>query len=174
MPGVHSIHRLPGAVAVVARRWWQARRAVEALRVDWKEAVPDTARRPFLAGMSAAPQAAPDPGIAAEEHGDTATALEQTSHLIEATYDAPDLVHGQLEPPSAIARWNSDGSLELWLPNQASEMFQQAAAKLAGIAPEKSSSTLRHWTASSAGTSCTARPILSLKRSVWPRPSGAR
>ena len=46
-------------------------------------------------------------------------------------------MHGQLEPPSAIARWNEDGTLELWIPNQAPEMFQADAAKVAGIAPEK-------------------------------------
>ena len=40
MPGVHSIHRLPGAVAVVADRWWRARRAVEALQVTWREPAP--------------------------------------------------------------------------------------------------------------------------------------
>jgi isoquinoline 1-oxidoreductase beta subunit len=32
MKGVHSVHQLPGAVAVVAERWWHAKRAVEAFR----------------------------------------------------------------------------------------------------------------------------------------------
>ena len=44
---------------------------------------------------------------------------------------------GSLEPSSALARWNADGTLDLWLPNQAPEMFQRAAAKVADIAPEK-------------------------------------
>ena len=57
--------------------------------------------------------------------------------MVEATYDAPYLAHGQLEPPSALARWNADGTLDLWLPNQAPEMFQRAAASVAGIEPEK-------------------------------------
>ncbi|SFX23414.1 isoquinoline 1-oxidoreductase, beta subunit [Azotobacter vinelandii] len=141
MPGVHSIHRLPGAVAVVARRWWQARRAVESLKVDWKEAAPGTPHAMpanfSSAGMRATLAAAPGPGISAESIGDAAKALESASQVIEATYDAPYLVHGQLEPPSALARWNTDGTLELWLPNQAQEMFQQAAARAAGIAPDK-------------------------------------
>lgn len=141
MPGVHSIHRLPGAVAVVAQRWWQARRAVESLEVAWKEVAPGTVHAMpadfSSAGMRAALAAAPGPGIAAEEIGDAAKALEQASRVIEATYDAPYLAHGQLEPPSALARWNADGTLELWLPNQAPELFQQAAAKVAGIAPDK-------------------------------------
>lgn len=40
MTGVHSVHRLPGAVAVVAERWWNAKRAVEALQVDWSDPGP--------------------------------------------------------------------------------------------------------------------------------------
>ncbi len=141
MPGVHSIHRLPGAVAVVAQRWWQARRAVESLKVSWSEAAPGTPHAMpadfSSAGMRDALAAKPGPGVAAEDIGDTAKALENASQVIEATYDAPYLAHGQLEPPSAIARWNADGTLELWLPNQAPELFQQSAAKAAGMAPEK-------------------------------------
>ncbi|MBY0330309.1 MAG: xanthine dehydrogenase family protein molybdopterin-binding subunit [Acetobacteraceae bacterium] len=141
MPGVHSIHRLPGAMAVVADRWWRARRAVETLQVDWTEAAPD-ARNAMpgdfsSAGLRATLTAAPGPGIAAESQGDSATALRNAVRVIEATYDAPHLAHGQLEPPSAIARWNADGTLDLWLPNQAPEMFQRAAATVAGIEPEK-------------------------------------
>ncbi|PWC38784.1 molybdopterin cofactor-binding domain-containing protein [Azospirillum sp. TSO22-1] len=141
MPGVHSIHRLPGAVAVLADRWWRARRAVEALQVNWTAPAPGT-RNAMPAdfsseGMRTALVAAPGPGIAAETHGDPASALRGAARMVEATYDAPYLAHGQLEPPSALARWNADGTLDLWLPNQAPEMFQRAAAAVAGVAPEK-------------------------------------
>lgn len=43
MRGIHSVHHLPGAVAVVAERWWHAKRGAEALLVDWAEATPDAA-----------------------------------------------------------------------------------------------------------------------------------
>ncbi|WP_142847181.1 xanthine dehydrogenase family protein molybdopterin-binding subunit [Telmatospirillum sp. J64-1] len=141
MKGVHSIHRLPGAVAVVADRWWQARRAVETLQVEWTEPAAG-ARFAMPAdfssdGFRATLAAASGPGVAAESEGDSAAAMQGAARVIEATYDAPFLAHGQLEPPSALARWNEDGTLELWLPNQAPEMFQQVAAKAAGIEPEK-------------------------------------
>ncbi|PHK95476.1 isoquinoline 1-oxidoreductase [Pseudoroseomonas rhizosphaerae] len=141
MPGVHSIHRLPGAVAVVADRWWRARRAAETLEVAWSEPAAD-ARNVMPAdfssdGMRAALAAASGPGNTAETVGDAATALKGAARTVEASYDAPYLAHGQLEPPSAIARWNADGTLDLWLPNQAPEMFQRVAAQVAGIAPEK-------------------------------------
>jgi isoquinoline 1-oxidoreductase beta subunit len=141
MPGVHSIHKLPGAVAVLATSWWRARRAVEALQVIWTEAAPGTAHAMPADFSSEARKAmltaAPGDGIDFEAVGDAASALSKAARVVEATYDAPYLAHGQLEPPSALARWNSDGSLELWIPNQAPEMFQVEAAKIASIAPEK-------------------------------------
>lgn len=57
--------------------------------------------------------------------------------MIEAEYDAPYLSHAQLEPPSAIARFAADGSLDLWSPNQMPELFQQIAAKVAGLQPDR-------------------------------------
>ncbi|MGX1321060.1 isoquinoline 1-oxidoreductase beta subunit [Bradyrhizobium sp. USDA 377] len=141
MPGVHSIHRLPGAVAVVADRWWHARRAVETLQVTWTDAAPG-ARRAMPAdfsseGRRAQLAAAAGPGIAGETVGDAAATLKGAAKIVTATYDAPYLAHGQLEPPSALARWNEDSTLDLWVPNQAPEMFQVLAAKAAGIPPEK-------------------------------------
>ncbi|WP_212402251.1 xanthine dehydrogenase family protein molybdopterin-binding subunit [Bradyrhizobium liaoningense] len=141
MPGVHSIHRLPGAVAVVADRWWRARRAVETLKVTWDEPVSSASRKMpadySSEGRKAQLAAAPGPGVTAETVGDAAAALKGAAKTVTATYDAPYLAHGQLEPPSALARWNDDGTLDLWLPNQAPEMFQGLAAKAAGIPPEK-------------------------------------
>ncbi|WP_026621953.1 isoquinoline 1-oxidoreductase subunit beta (plasmid) [Ensifer sp. WSM1721] len=140
MPGVHSVHRLPGAVAVVANSWWRARMAVEALQVTWTDAAGTAHAMPTdfsTEAHMAKLKAASGDGVAYETEGDVQSALTSAARVVEAAYDAPYLVHGQLEPPSALARWNDDGSLELWIPNQAPEMFQAEAAKLAGIAPEK-------------------------------------
>lgn len=141
MPGVHSVHRLPGAVAVLANSWWRARRAVEALQVTWSGPAPGTAHAMPADYSSEAHmamlKATPGEGVAYETVGDAAAGLNGAARVVEATYDAPYLAHGQLEPPSALARWNDDGSLELWIPNQAPEMFQADAAKFAVIAPEK-------------------------------------
>jgi isoquinoline 1-oxidoreductase beta subunit len=114
---------------------------VEALKVTWREPAPnavntmpaDFSSERMLANLIATP----GPGIAAETSGDVVAALPDGAHEVRASYDAPYLAHGQLEPPSALARWNGDGTLEVWLPNQAPEMFQRAAANIAGIPPEK-------------------------------------
>ena len=142
MKGVHSVHRLPGAVAVVAERWWHARRAAEALQVEWQEPGPDSTVRYMPADFSSAEFAQrlsneTGTGDDAEVAGNVATAFGNAKKVVRATYHSQYLNHAQLEPPSALARFNPDGTLELWTPNQAPEMFQADIVKRTGLAPEK-------------------------------------
>ncbi|MFI8221672.1 molybdopterin cofactor-binding domain-containing protein [Pseudomonas sp. NPDC085632] len=138
MKGVHSVHRLPGAVAVVAERWWHAKRAVEAIQVDWQEPTAESKVRPMPADFSSDAwfkRLAEDKGLAKddENEGEVAAILKDTKTRIDATYHNQYLNHGQLEPPSALARFNPDGSLEVWLPNQAPDMFRADIAKRTGL-----------------------------------------
>lgn len=142
MNGVHSIHQLPGAVAVVAERWWDARRAAEALQVDWIAPAADTTARVMppdfsTRALAAQLQSMSGPGETAENVGDTEAALKAAHRQVSATYHSQFVHHAQIEPPSALARFNPDGTLEVWLPNQAPEMFQGDIARRTGLAPEQ-------------------------------------
>nr|WP_138921500.1 molybdopterin cofactor-binding domain-containing protein [Novosphingobium pentaromativorans] len=142
MRGVDSIHRLDGAVAVVAKRWWHARQAVEALQVDWAEPGDKSGIRYMPAdfdseAFSRQLGANTEAGNEAEARGDFAKGFNDAATRVEATYYSQYLHHAQLEPPSSLARFNPDGTLDLWVPNQGPEMFQADAAKVAGLAPEK-------------------------------------
>lgn len=142
MKGLHSVHVLPGAVAVVAERWWHAKRAVEAVQVDWQEPGADSKVRTMPADFSSDAYrdhlaAQTGPARDDENEGDVAAALKGAKTQVEATYHNQYLNHGQLEPPSALARFNPDGSLEVWLPNQAPDMFRDDIAKRTGLAKEQ-------------------------------------
>ena len=142
MKGVHSVHRLPGAVAVLAERWWHAKRAVEAIQVDWQEPALDSKVRPMPADFSSddwLKRLANAKGLARDdEHkGDVVSILADAKTRVDATYHNQYLNHGQLEPPSALARFNPDGSLEVWLPNQAPDMFLADIAKRTGLDPSR-------------------------------------
>ena len=89
------------------------------------------------AHLSALEVASREQGEMAETHGDANAELAKAGKVIEAAYDAPYLAHAQLEPPSALARFNQDGTLDLWLPNQGPEMYQAVSAEIAGIKPEQ-------------------------------------
>jgi isoquinoline 1-oxidoreductase beta subunit len=141
MSGVHSLHVLPGAVAVVADSWYRARKAVETLRVTWSPPASTgfgTVARDFSSeGMLSALKLSREPGVVAEEAGDTVSAFSSAAQTLEAEYDAPYLAHAQMEPPSSIARFSDNGTLELWVPNQMPESIQLAAAQVAGLQPEQ-------------------------------------
>lgn len=140
-PGVHSVHKLPGAVAVVADRWWRARKAVESLEIEWTygssqsgPAMPsDFSSDKMLETL----KLARGPGVIAENVGDTDKAMAAAAQVVEGSFHVPFLAHGQLEPPSSIARFNADGKLELWVPNQMPDLFQSTAAKIAGVTPDQ-------------------------------------
>ncbi|MFG1479127.1 molybdopterin cofactor-binding domain-containing protein [Xanthobacter sp. V4C-4] len=141
MPGVHSVHWLPGAVAVAADSWFRARKAVEALKVTWSRPVAtglDAMAADYSsAGLLAALKASEAKGLVAEQQGDVARAFAHAAKVIEAEYDAPYLAHAQLEPPSSMARFNGDGTLELWVPNQMPDLFVSLAARAAALPPDK-------------------------------------
>lgn len=141
LPGVYGVHRLPGAIAVTANSWYRARKAVEAAEITWSDP-PASGFDAIAADYSSASLLAAFKGnteqaVQAEMEGDVEAAFAKAAKVVEADYDAPYLAHGQLEPPSSIARFNADGTLELWVPNQMPEWFQAAAAKTAGLPPEK-------------------------------------
>lgn len=144
MTGVHSVHRLPGAVGVVAERWWDAKRAAEAAEVDWLE--PEGEAGPNLRHMPAdfstaafSDRLAGETGTGdeAEAKGDAPGVLDGAETVVSASYRTQYVHHGQLEPPAALARFEPDGSLDLWLPNQAPDLFQTDAAAHAGIDPSQ-------------------------------------
>ena len=144
MKGVHSVHKLDGAVAVVAERFWSAKLGADALQVDWQE--PSEAEKKKLRYMPAdfsteafAKQLAETEGdgTEAEAHGDLKKGFENADKTVSATYHSQYVHHAQLEPASALARFNDDGTLDVWLPNQAPEQFQANIAKEAGIEPEQ-------------------------------------
>ena len=141
MPGVHSVHTIPGAVAVTADSWWRARQAVEALEVVWSDPEPtgfDTVAADFSSeGMFAALTGSTEAGLSVEAEGDAEAAFAAAAKTVEAEYHAPCLSHAQLEPPSAIARFDDDGTLEVWLPSQMLALFQKLCAEAGGVAPEK-------------------------------------
>ncbi|WP_083195203.1 molybdopterin cofactor-binding domain-containing protein [Pararhodobacter sp. CCB-MM2] len=139
MRGVHSVHLLDGAIAVVADRFWQARAAAEAAQVHWEPG--GQAEHPMpedfsTSGWRETLRAADGPGVEIEAAGDVDNAFAAAETRLEAVYEAPFLLHGQLEPPSTLARFNDDGTLDLWLPCQAPEQYAGAAATIAGLSPE--------------------------------------
>lgn len=139
--GILAVEIVRNSVAVVAQRWWQASRALERLEVEWVLDDSDKSNELYASfSTQSHREALIDAGgeaLVGAKSGNVDEAIEGSARLIEATYDAPYLAHAQLEPPSAIARFNENGTLEVWCPNQIPDVFSAAAASIAGIPSEK-------------------------------------
>jgi len=131
MPGVIDVFAIdaPAAVgvAVVAKSYWQARKAQQQLSVEWHESElngvsDDSIFAQYKTDMEA------DSGKRVREEGDIESALESAAKTITAEYKMPFLAHATLEPQNCTA-WAKEDGLEIWAPTQAATMAQVAAAK---------------------------------------------
>ena len=120
------------SVAVVADSYWQARRALDALTIEWDEggaATMDSAaiEKSLRDGLSEAA------GVA-KTIGDTDKALAGAAKRIEAEYMVPYLAHACMEPMNATAHVTKDG-VELWGPFQIQGVLPSVVSKMTGHAP---------------------------------------
>jgi isoquinoline 1-oxidoreductase beta subunit len=132
LPGYRATVRLPDAVIVVADRYWQARQALEAIKVEFdpgKLGDVDSAEvsRRLQAGVLEA-------GAVVRHDGDAPGALAKAESVIEAVYEVPYLAHACMEPMNCTARVDAQGC-EIWCGTQMPQAAQGAAAKVLGIAP---------------------------------------
>ncbi|MBX9899115.1 MAG: molybdopterin-dependent oxidoreductase [Qipengyuania sp.] len=116
-------------IAAAAESWWQAERALDAMRPRFAGARSlDTAN---VANWLR--QAAREPGTVIASIGDAEAALADGDAVFTATYSVAPAHHATLETASATARF-ADGRLELWIASQAPEAARRAAAEALGIA----------------------------------------
>lgn len=121
------------AVAVVAGNWWDAKRALDSIPIEWDDPFrldDETISAHLRAGLEGAPYRV------LRRDGDPAEALRQASSIVEADYVLPYLEHGTLEPMNATAVVRDDG-FEVWAPTQAPEEAQRVAASIADMPVEK-------------------------------------
>lgn len=144
-PGVLRVVRLrardgaPEGVAVVARTTWHARRAVEAMDIEWRPPPHDprgerTDTRRIDADLADQARRAHEAGGGHAFHarGDIAAAEAAAARTIEATYHAPYLQHAMLEPLNCTARVH-DGGVTVWVPTQVPGLAREVAARVAGV-----------------------------------------
>jgi isoquinoline 1-oxidoreductase subunit beta len=135
MHGVRGVVRMHDAVAVVADSWWRAKRATEALRVNWNDGGNGTVSTDTIAafvrdGLDA------DGAEIGRADGDAAAALSRATRRIEADYTVPFLAHATMEPQTCTAHVRADG-VEIWAPTQNPATALATAALAAGVPNEK-------------------------------------
>ena len=137
MPGVKklvALDALAGATAgfaIVAQTSWHARRAAQAVRVQWlqrEEGALDSAR--IQQGLLETLKT--EPGHVFYAKGDAAAAEASAARILEATYSAPYLAHATMEPMNCTAQVQG-GRVEVWAPTQVPGFARAVAARVAGV-----------------------------------------
>jgi isoquinoline 1-oxidoreductase beta subunit len=136
MPGVERIVQVPAyagstaGIAAVASSTWLARRAVDAVRVEWQPR-PGGDLDSGLIEQQLEQACRDGTGFRFRERGDV-VAAERSGTVIERWYSAPYLAHATLEPMNCTAQV-AGGRVEVWVPTQVPEMCRAAAARVAGV-----------------------------------------
>ncbi|HUQ09740.1 MAG TPA: xanthine dehydrogenase family protein molybdopterin-binding subunit [Steroidobacteraceae bacterium] len=134
MPGVVAAVLTSSGVAVVADSWWRAKKARDALQIEW-DAGPNAALNDAKIAQTLRKGAAAD-GKVARNDGDVDAAIKSAARVVRAEYELPLLAHATLEPQNCTADVRTDGA-DIYVPTQVQQIAQAAAAKAAGLDPAK-------------------------------------
>jgi isoquinoline 1-oxidoreductase beta subunit len=133
LPGVQQIVILDDLVAVVGDHMWAAKKALDALVIEWDEgSYAQLSSNDIWRDLRAASE---KDGVVAKSRGDIAKALA-TGERFEASYELPFLAHASMEPVNATVHLKPD-SCEIWTGSQVIARVQSEGAKAAGLPVEK-------------------------------------
>ena len=130
MPGVMDVVTLDDALAVVADHYWQAKTALDAIKVQFVPGEEAVSSAQLFADYRAALED-PEP-YEYDKRGRPKKlfrAPPEGSREISALYEVPYLAHACMEPMNCTADVRQ-GSCEIWAPTQSSTMARDAAAEL--------------------------------------------
>lgn len=131
LPGVVSVLDVPQGVAIIAKSYWQARKAQEQLEIEWDEG--DLRGFSSEKGMSFLKRRAQaDKGQVIRKDGDGNNDFDEADSILEAEFEFPYLAHATMEPQNCTALV-SDTSCEVWAPTQAPDVAQVAAIQVTGL-----------------------------------------
>ncbi len=131
-PGVKRVVRVgDSAVAVVADTWWHAKKALEALPVEWDYGPHANASSGEFAAVLKAGLDAND-AVVGNAVGDARAAIAAAPRRVEAVYTYPHQNHATMETMNAVARVTPE-RCEVWTPTQNGEAALAAAAEASGL-----------------------------------------
>ncbi len=134
LPGVSKVVQVPTGIAVAADGFWSASQARQALDIVWDEGLAasmstETMRKQYS-------ELAKQKGAVARKEGDAEQALQQAFKRISAEYEVPYQAHATMEPLNCLVDLRTDGC-EIWTGTQAQTWDRDAAARAAGLHPDK-------------------------------------
>lgn len=126
MRGVVDVVQIEHGIGVVATHYWYARRAADALKVEWEPGEYGEVSSESIARLQG------DILDKAEQEAE----YTKTEDGISVEYTAPFMAHACMEPMNATVAINGD-RMEVWASTQAPDVVQATAAHGAGMSAEQ-------------------------------------
>src|SRR5688572_5818892 len=112
VPGVVDVKEIPSGIAVYASNTWAAKRARDALVVEWDEGPNKSFNT--VAQRREYQRLCNTPGAVAGQRGDVRSALRGAAKRIDVEYELPYLAHSPMEPLNCLADVRADGCDLCW------------------------------------------------------------
>jgi isoquinoline 1-oxidoreductase beta subunit len=139
LPGVVDVVPIPNGIAVVAKTYWEAARALRTLRVSFDDGPNASLSSESLAAQYRAALEA-GPWLTVKAEGDFKNADHRIAsngsdgHVAE--YESQFLAHATMEPMNCTAHVTGDGC-QIWGPLQGPELAQTVVAQVTGLPQDK-------------------------------------
>ncbi|WP_233272005.1 xanthine dehydrogenase family protein molybdopterin-binding subunit [Paraburkholderia acidiphila] len=138
LAGVVEVVQAKDAVIVVANTYWQAKKACDALDVQWEDGPLPADGATILAQRKAALMSSN--AVVATRIGDASVRFDaaQSAHgrVIEADYHTPYIVHATMEPVNATVHVR-EHEIEVWGPVQGQDKVRWALSAIFKVPSEK-------------------------------------
>ncbi len=131
LAGVLQVVTTSRGLAVVARKYWQAKAAGAQLKVSWQApAEPAFSSAQHLQACVEQTRSYDGAGIVSQG------SLNLGPGALEAVYELPFLAHATMEPQNCTVRLGADGC-EVWVPTQSPGLVVPAVKQLTGLATDR-------------------------------------
>ncbi|WP_018621925.1 xanthine dehydrogenase family protein molybdopterin-binding subunit [Spirosoma luteum] len=118
-------------VAIIADNYWAALQGRKALKVTWDHQGHDTFNTANFEKQLR--DLAKSEGVIGHNTGDFDKSFAESPNQLEAFYETPMLSHSTMEPMNALAHYQTDGKVTLWLSTQGGDLARQEVAKVLAI-----------------------------------------
>lgn len=133
MPGVVEVVPFTRGIAVIAKKFWQAKAALAEIKAEWTPGSRGhlSSEAIFKDYVERADQSIHK----LKKHKDAWGRFISPKHAVEAEYQIPFQAHMAMEPINCTARV-SKTECEIWAPTQAAGLARQVALETTGLKPE--------------------------------------
>jgi isoquinoline 1-oxidoreductase subunit beta len=131
LPGVLQVVLTSQGVAIIAKKYWQAKAAGEKLKVEWAqlEGLPFSSAEHLRTCLEQT-KSFKGSGIASKGR------VELPTDALEAVYEMPFLAHATLEPQNCTVQLSAN-ACEVWVPTQSPGLVVPVVRQITGLSADQ-------------------------------------